>query len=170
MITRRNALRSALLTAAGPRLFAADPASAWTPEWDRPLIEAALRRQDAAFDEREMMVKRNVGPDYNYHSQIRNSVAHPTRDSLVYALDLLEAGGDQRARRAAGVIERVVALQDTDPSSKWYGIWGYHMEEPPPKMAPADWNWADFNGSTLLLIAYRHGSKLPAPLMSKVRE
>ena len=170
MTTRREALRCALLTAAGPRLFgAADPA-AWTPEWDRVLIDASVRRQDASFDEREMMIQRKVGPDYNYHSQIRNSVAHPTRESLVYALDLLEAGGEQRVRRAAGVIERVIALQDSDRASKWYGIWGYYMEEPPPKMGPADWNWADFNGSTLLLIAYRHGSKLPAPLMKKVNE
>lgn len=169
MMTRRDALRAGLVSAAGMPLLSAAP-QGWTPEWDRVLIEAAVRAQDTAFDPREAMIRRSVGPDYNYHSLIRGQTAHPTRDSLAYALMLLEAGGAERVTRAARVIDRVLALQDTDPSSRWYGIWSYYMEEPPPKMSPADWNWADFNGSLLLLIAYRHAAKLPAKLMSGIRE
>ena len=96
--------------------------------------------------------------------------AHPTRDSLDYALLLLEAGGEERAARALKIIERVIALQEKDSDSKWYGIWGYYLEEPAPKMAPADWNWADFNGSLLLLIENRHGAKLPTALRKSVSE
>lgn len=169
MTTRRRALQAALTPAVSLRIHAA-PAAKWTAEWDRALIEAALPQQDALFDPSESMLTRKVGPDYNYHSQIRNQVAHPTVPSFQYALLLLEAGGTERVARAARIIERVLSLQDVDPSSKWYGIWGYYLEEPPPKMSPADWNWADFNGATMLLIAHRHAAKLPPALLPKLHE
>ena len=169
MVTRRRALQAAIAASVVPRAQGA-PEAPWTAEWDRALIRAALPQQDALFDVNESMLTRRVGPEYNYHSLIRNQTAHPTVPSFHYALLLLEAGGDEREVRAAKVIERVLALQDTDSSSKWYGIWGYYLEEPPPKMSPADWNWADFNGATLLLIAHRHGQKLSPSLMAKLRE
>jgi hypothetical protein len=166
MITRREAIAGGALATA----LAGAERIAWMPEWDRALIQAAVAQQDSMYDPQEQMVQRRVGPDYNYHSQIRSRVAHPTRESLVYALNLLESGSEERVKRAAMVLERLLAIQDVDPASKWYGIWGYYLEEPPPKMLPADWNWADFNGSSLLLIAYRHASKLPEPLVAQVRE
>ncbi|MBI4874522.1 MAG: hypothetical protein HY822_07810 [Acidobacteria bacterium] len=154
---------------AGSVLFALAAPSGWSREWDQALIQAAVARQDAAFDPAETMLRRSVGAEYRYHTNLRSRQAHPTRDTLEYAFLLLEAGGDQRRERSLAVIERILAIQETDPQSKWYGIWGYYLEEPAPKMSPADWNWADFNGSMLLLIEYRHGSRLPAALREKVR-
>ena len=169
MFTRRTALHAIpVATLAGQ--LSPEGRSRWSPDWDRALIDAALAQQDESFDAKEAMLTRRVGPEYNYHSLIRNQVAHPTVPSLHYALLLLEAGGKARLARAQQVIDRVLSLQDTDPSSKWYGIWGYYLEEPPPKMSPADWNWADFNGATLLLIAYRHGAKLRPALAARLRE
>lgn len=162
MQTRRAHCQSLLLA---PALAAGE--APWGPEWDRAVTEAALERLDGAFDPRENMLARRIGAEYRYHTSLRATVAHPTRDSLDYALLLLEAGRDGRA---LAVIERVTALQETDPAGKWYGLWGYYLEEPAPKMAPADWNWADFNGSLLLLIETRHGARLPAALRAKVRE
>ena len=43
MLTRRNALRAGLFAAAGSRLPGAGR-TGWTPEWDRTLIEAAVRQ------------------------------------------------------------------------------------------------------------------------------
>lgn len=166
-ITRREHCRALFLA---PSVGIFDARSAWTAEWDRAVIEAAVARADASFDPGEMMLKRSVGPEYRYHTNLRSTIAHPTRDSLDYALLLLEAGGGERTGRALRIIERVVALQETDPDSKWYGLWGYYLEEPAPKMAPADWNWADFNGSLLLLTENRHGGKLPESLRRRVRE
>ncbi len=165
-LTRRQALWTA------PALAAARAAlqAAWTPEWDRAVIEAALAGLDAQFDPSESMIARWVGSAYNYHSALRNMRVHPTRESLEYALLLLEAGEAARAERAIAIIERVVSLQETDPAGKFYGLWGYYLEEPAPKMTPADFNWADFNGSLLLLIEYRHGARLPARLREGVRE
>jgi hypothetical protein len=168
MITRRSFCVASATSAA--TTFAA-PAWRWTPEWDRALLTAAAAGQDAAWDPAERMLRRRLGSDYSYHSGLRAATVHPTRDTLDYALTLLEVGGADRARRAEEAIARLLDLQDTDPGSKWYGIWGWYMEEPPPKMAPsADWNWADFNGSLLLLIETRHGNQLPSALRAKIRE
>jgi len=160
LITRREA---GLLMGA-----AAVPARAnasWTPDHDRAVMQNALRGMDSRYDAAEHMISHHAGNDYSYHSAFRNTTVHPTRESLEYALYLLEAG---RGERAAQVIERVIAEQDTDTKSRFYGIWGWYMEEPANKMNPADFNWADFNGSLLLLIELRHGSKLSLTLRKKV--
>lgn len=155
---------------AGIAAAAAEPAAPWTQEWDQAVVGAALAAMDLNFDPGEAMLARRVGGDYNYHSALRNTVVHPTRESLEYALLLLHAGGPEREERARKVIDRVISLQETDPKSRFYGIWGYYLEEPAPRMAPADFNWADFNGSTLLLIDHFHGGRLGEPLRNRVRE
>jgi uncharacterized membrane protein YidH (DUF202 family) len=155
--------------ATGATLRAEEPAR-WSPAWDQLLIRSALRHLDAQYDDGEHMLARQVGDAYNYHSALRNQRVHPTRDSLSYALLLLETDEEAAISRARELLARVIALQDSDPDSRWYGIWGYYLEEPPPQMQPADWNWADFNGATLLMIEYRHGAKLGASLREQVRE
>ncbi|MCU0248117.1 MAG: hypothetical protein MUC42_16235, partial [Bryobacter sp.] len=141
----------------------------WPAEWNRELVERAAAIADERFDPKERMLRTIIGPGYRYHTKLRDTQAHPTRDSLEYALTLLESGTAERVERAKGILDRVLPLQNSDPESKWYGIWGYYLEEPPEKMEPADWNWADFNGSYLLLIEYRHGAKLGAELRGRVR-
>jgi hypothetical protein len=148
----------------------AKSAAAWTRLWDGVLIRAAVDRLDQDFDPRERMLARAVGTGYQYHTGMRSRTVHPTRDSLEYALLLLEAGGEERRRRAAEILERVVALQETDAAGKWYGLWGWYLEEPAPRMSPADWNWADFNGALLLLAAGRHGPSLETSLLGRMRE
>lgn len=143
--------------------------SGWPAEWNRVLVAKAVAQEDERFDERQQLVTRLLGPGYRYHTRLREVHAHPTRESLEYALGLLELGGDARVTRAKSVISRVLTLQDVDPGSTWYGIWGWYAEEPPDKMQPADWNWADFNGSTLLLIDLRHGETLGADLRQRIR-
>jgi hypothetical protein len=146
------------------------PGAAWGPEWDRAVLLGAVERAGAAFDPAESMLARQVGPEYHYHTNIRSARVHPTRDSLDYALNLLETGEAGHRQRALAILERMLAIQETDPESRWYGLWGYYLEEPAPKMSPADWNWADFNGSVLLLIDFRHGQTLSPALRKKVRE
>ena len=158
------------LLAAAPALPVFTAEAPWSAEWDRAIILAAVSRQEKNFDSAESMLRSELGAEYRYHTALRDQTVHPTRDSLDYALLLLEAGGAARQAAALKIIDRVLSLQDTDPASKWYGIWGWYMEEPPQKMSPADWNWADFLGSLLLLIENRHGKKLPAGLRGRVRE
>ena len=165
-LTRRE-FHGTLAAAAAQK---APPQRGWTKEWDQAVIGAALAAMDLNYDPGEAMLARRVGGDYNYHSAMRNTVVHPTRESLEYALLLLEAGGEERDARARQVIGRVLSIQETDPQSRFYGIWGYYLEEPAPRMAPADFNWADFNGSTLLLIERRHGARLGESLRRRVAE
>jgi hypothetical protein len=170
-LNRRQLARILAAGSAAARLDSQTiPTPAWTPEWDRVLIEAAVAQQDRSFDPKENMLQSHRGADYNYHSALRNAVVHPTRGSVDYALLLLEAGGAERIARAAAVLDRTIALQDTDPKSRFYGIWGYFLEEPPPQMQPADFNWADFNGAQLLMVEARHGARLPAATRTRVAE
>ncbi|MCS7043370.1 MAG: hypothetical protein NZR01_11310 [Bryobacteraceae bacterium] len=147
----------------------AAPATGWTPELDRTLIRKAVSARDQRFDPAYNMLRVLLGPEYRYHTRLRECQAHPTRDSLEYALYLLEEGTPERFVRALRVLERVVPLQVTDPASRWYGLWGWYLEEPPDRMAPADFNWADFNGALLLLVELRHGPRLPDSVRQRVR-
>lgn len=166
----RRAFTLSPLAGLAPACRRPAPESGWPAAWDRLLLQKALTARDQRFDAAQSMLRVLLGPEYRYHTKLRECQAHPTRESLEYALLLLEDGSEERRTRALRVLDRVLALQVTDPESKWYGIWGWYLEEPPEKMAPADWNWADFNGSLLAQIEFRHGARLAEDLRRRVRE
>ena len=99
-----------------------------------------------------------------YHTTLTGGEVHPTRDSLDYAVALLDTGEPEWQKRAEDILRKVIGLQDQDPASKTYGIWSWFLEEPLEKMSPPDWNWADFCGVRLLQVAMRHRSRLPVDL------
>lgn len=166
-ITRR-AILGAPLAGVAQGLVAQDLQSPkWTAKWDAAVLTIAVAQLDGRFDARESMLRQKLSAEYHYHTNLRDQEVHPTRESLDYALLLLESKDKERGEK---IIERVVKLQDSDPKSLWYGLWGYYLEEPASKMSPADWNWADFLGATLLTIEFRHGAKLDAAVRSAVRE
>ncbi len=114
-----------------------------------------------------------VSNGVGYHTQLAADIpVHPTRESLAYALKLLESGNPtcpeppgvsppdapreanpekawEAVTEAGRIIDTVIAMQDTDPVSRTYGIWPWFAEEPLDQMAPPDWNWADFCGAIL---------------------
>ncbi len=122
-----------------------------------------------------------------YHTQYPEGAwAHPTRDSMTYALALLRADrlqdsetacnvtlspveSEVRATRAAEVIGKVLTLQETKPTAATYGIWPWVLEEPLSEMAPPDWNWADFIGALLAQMLAQHPTQLPDDLLSAMR-
>lgn len=106
-----------------------------------------------------------------YHTTIKEAdTVHPTKQSLDYALALLDAGGPEYRQRAFDIISTLVSLQDGEPSSSTYGIWSWFWEEPLARMAPPDWNWADFMGKRLMFIWIRHGKLLPDNLRADIRQ
>ncbi|MGW1407125.1 hypothetical protein [Streptomyces sp. NPDC002403] len=143
---------------------------AWSAAaYDRTLLRAALAEGDRCWDAEANLLQ--VEAPYNpIHTNIKGGHAHPTRNSLHYALLLLERGGEGDAERAHSVILRIAGLQDRSPENATYGIWGYYAEEPAAEMVPADWNWADFLGIALLLVHARHGDALPAGVRHELRE
>jgi hypothetical protein len=130
-------------------------------------LDRALASWNSQYDPGERMVRRPFSSP-GYHTALQGGFVHPTRDSLNYALGLLDTGRPADLARAVEVIRRVVALQDTQPASRTYGIWSWFLEEPLEKMSPPDWNWADFNGVTLLQIARDHRPRLPPDLARSV--
>ena len=144
-------------------------ASDWTPPTPDQLarLDRALASSHAQYDPAEQMLRRPFSSP-GYHTKLTGGFVHATRDSLGYAVGLLDTGRAADLERAVAVIRRVVALQDTDPASKTYGIWSWFLEEPLPQMSPPDYNWADFNGVSLLQIARDHRARLPDDLARAV--
>ena len=169
-MTRRDLAKILTAGTSAQALRAQTATPSWNKEWDRAIIESAVADLDRRFDPQENMLRSHAGGEYHYATRMRNATVHGTRDAISYALLLLEAGGPQRVERAGRVIDRTIALQDTDPKSRFYGIWGYFLEEPPAQMDAADFNWADFNGAQLLMIEARHGGELPTALRTRMIE
>lgn len=173
-VSRREFAAVSLLSTAacGPSPEAKTPreTKGWSAAADRALLDKFLAVNDLRYDEREHMITAVLGPEYRYHTKIRNYRAHATRESVDYALYLLETQEPARVERAKATLDRVLSLQDADPKSEWFGLWGWYLEEPANKMAPADYNWADFIGGSLLVIEFRHGSELGGELRNRVRE
>ena len=176
-LTRRTLLRTAAYgvgahCCAGvmPMAAFADPGTqGWTAEWDAALLNSEIDRLAASFDEKEQMIRSYRGPEYNYQSNLRSTVAHPTRDSLDYASLLLYQDNPASLQRAIAILKRVLPLQVQDPASRYFGLWSWFLEEPVEKMNSADFNWADFNGSTLLNILFLHEKRLPTEVAAAVR-
>jgi hypothetical protein len=104
-----------------------------------------------------------------YHTTIKQAdFIHATRESMRYALALLDTELEENKQRAFDIIEKIVSLQDTDRSRSTFGIWSWFYEESLDQMSPPDWNWADFIGKQLVLAISRHGERFPAQLRDAV--
>ena len=124
---------------------------------------------DKDFDPQVNLVWGKV-TDKGYHTLLPpNSRAHPTKIAFKYALDLLKTGDPQRIARAEAVLSAALPLQVTDPTRAEFGVWAYFLEEPVEKMAPPDWNWADFCGSQLAEILAKHADKLTPAVRDQLR-
>ena len=135
----------------------------------RAELMKSLEGQHKQYDEAEKMLKKPFSSP-GYHTTLKGGDVHPTRDAIAYAATLLDTGDKVLQSRAEEILRRVIALQDQKPDSKTYGIWSWFMEEPLDKMAPPDWNWADFNGVQLLHVAINHRERLPAELQKMIDE
>jgi hypothetical protein len=102
-----------------------------------------------------------------YHTTLKGGWVHPIRENFIYAVSLLDTGEEADQERGLALLDRLLDLQDTDPSSKTYGIWSWFYEEPLSQMSPPDWNWADFCGAQLLETALTHTH--PYPLQERIK-
>lgn len=145
--------------------------AAWSPPSasERARLQRALKSWDNNYDPAESMVRRPFSSP-GYHTKLSGGLVHPTRDSLNYAVGLLDLGGADELGRAVAILRKICALQDRDPASRTYGIWSWYLEEPLAQMSPPDWNWADFNGVSLLQVTRDHRDRLPAEVARAVDE
>jgi hypothetical protein len=132
-------------------------------------LNRALAPLHTAYDPVAHMLREPLRSP-GYHTTLKGGAIHSTRSALSYAVALLDTDEEKWLGRACEILDTVIALQDTNPASKTYGIWSWYLEEPLPKMSPPDWNWADFCGVQLLQVAIDHRSRLPSELAARVDE
>lgn len=136
--------------------------------FDSELLRLARIAGDQAYDPVVGLYAEEA--KYNpIHTRMWTGVRHCHRESVMYALALLESGVAADLVLAEEILGRVLAAQDTDDASSTYGIWSYYHEEPLDRMVPPDWNWADFLGRELSFILLRHESRLTDQARSAVR-
>lgn len=130
----------------------------------------ALQQIESDYNPRIQLLSRPFSSP-GYHTTLKGvETVHPTRDAAKYALALLDSELPQYEQRAFDILYKVISLQDTNRDNDTYGIWSWFYEEPLTRMAPPDWNWADFIGKLLVVGAKRHGHRMPAELRSAVEE
>lgn len=135
----------------------------------RNAFDKELNRFHRMYDEKEnMLIQPFSSP--GYHTTLKGGMVHSTRESLKYAVALLDSGEEKYLQRAVQILKKVISLQDTDPGSKTYGIWSWFLEEPLAQMSPPDWNWADFCGKQLIQVAVDHFPRLEEDVKAQVKD
>jgi len=71
----------------------------------------ALSKQDVRYDPAEQMIRRPFSSP-GYHTTLKSGYVHPPRDSLNYAVALLDSGDPDRCKRAQEILRKVISLQD----------------------------------------------------------
>lgn len=135
---------------------------------DQAGLVEALDRYHPRYNPDTHLLRNEIGNGYNYHSNLRNTVAHSVRRSAEYAVALLDSGAPEFHQRALKVLDALIMVQDTDPKSPTRGVWPYYLEEPIPEMNTPDRNWADFISVQLLQARLSHGDRIPKPLLDRL--
>jgi hypothetical protein len=140
-----------------------------TPQ-EKQTLAQSLEGMHRRYDPEARLIRKTLS-GYNYHTDAESGVYHELRGSFSYAVGLLDLADDGYTQRAFDIIEKGISIQDTDPTSRTCGIWPYYMEESlATKRSPADYNWADFIGVSLLEVVLGHDARIPDPLKAKIRQ
>jgi len=134
-----------------------------------PFIDAIETAASKVFDPGASLIFLPTRP--NIHTEyLDDRKRHPIRESLNYALVLLETGRPEALAQASTTIESVLAYQEAkDPDDQSYGLWHYFAEESVLEWPFPDYNWADFNALVLLLIWHRHAPRLSPALREAIQ-
>lgn len=134
------------------------------------ILREMLAAQEKNFNPRKKRLE-EFAHSPGYHTRIPDGTRiSSTMTNILYALALLELGGERECERAAAVTREVLKLQVTDPFDPAFGIWPWFCEEPVPEMAPPDWNWADFIGAGLCHMLREHRERLDRELVDELKQ
>ncbi|MCF7973787.1 MAG: hypothetical protein K9N55_08235 [Phycisphaerae bacterium] len=134
------------------------------------ILRRSLEGLHRRYDPEEALITRTLS-GYNYHTDAQSGVMHELRGSFSYAVALLDLGDEAYTQRAFDILKKGMSLQDKDPASRTCGIWPYYMEEPlATKKSPADYNWADFIGVSLLEVWLGHEARIPDPVKAEIQQ
>jgi hypothetical protein len=138
-----------------------------------PLFDQMAEWGDRYFDPSESLIEQlHPGAVYApvHTRHLKSETGHLTRDSLQYAMVLLARNGEGDAARAKDILHRCFELQGRRPGDSRDGLWHYVAEESVFDWPFPDFNWADFNGLTLLTIWHLAGGLLDDETREGIRE
>lgn len=138
-------------------------------DFEQKMFLDSMAALDQKYDPAVRMCTSYRGKN-GYHSRLSDCTVHEIRLSLEYAYLLLVRDAEGDRARSWDILYRVIPLQDMNPARNTYGIWQYYLEEDLEEMNPPDWNWADFNGKTLLRILAEYPERVPADLQARIRD
>jgi hypothetical protein len=100
---------------------------------------------------------------------------HPLRDSVHYAVELLDRRSPEADRRAFAILVAVLDHQYDAPAEPYHGTLPHHHEDPPPPQdsEPICWlhfdpNWREFIGLPLCVALADHGERFPGMLTARI--
>lgn len=132
-------------------------------------LEQALAPLHQKYDRLAKMLRvpfRAIG----FFKFLQGIPVHPTRESLYYAVALLDTNDPNMYQRGVEIIQQILSLQDKDSRSQTYGIWPKYLEEKPFKIVQPDPNWREFLATQLLQVALNHRDRLSPKLIAKIDE
>ncbi|MFN0224830.1 hypothetical protein [Paenibacillus sp. KR2-11] len=107
-----------------------------------------------------------------FHSDVRDNyyfATHLFAYTAGGAEDWVEYRRIEGMELAAGMLQRILQLQDRDPSSRTYGHWPLHLGEDPSAAKPHPLP-VELMGCLLILFYERYGQRLPPIIKKEVDE
>ncbi|MGA9378284.1 MAG: hypothetical protein WBV73_05895 [Phormidium sp.] len=130
-------------------------------------LKQALAPLDQKYDRLAKML-RVPFQAFGFWKFLQGIPVHPTRESLCYAVALLDTDDPKMYQRSVEIIQQILSLQDKDSCSETYGVWPKYLEEKPFKIVQPDLNWREFLAKQLLQLALNHRDRLPPNLMAQI--
>lgn len=138
-------------------------------QYSRDLVEKSVNWMDGHWDAQVDLL--------SIRSEERFSdlpTVHHIRETIWYALGLLQRGSSSDVERACQALRAVLRYQFDEPGAAYDGTWYRYMEEPHPGNAAIwkgyDPNWREFIGTTLAIILLEYERDLPETLVAAIDE
>jgi hypothetical protein len=125
------------------------------------IILNIIKRHDDEIDPANGLPWGTHNAPKGYHSNFaRGTRVHPTRQGMERAVYLLASPFPEHHAAGNTTLEKILELQDKNPTSPTFGVWPWYAEEPLNQMAAVDYNWADFQGAVLIIILHDFAHRL----------
>ncbi|WP_126602885.1 hypothetical protein [Dictyobacter aurantiacus] len=140
----------------------------------REMMEMALAWLDRYWDAEVGLLKMEAEQDED-STTTPVLLVHHVRETIWYALGLLQRRAASDHERALQAIQTVLSYQFDEPGKPYDGTWYRLSEEPHPGEDAKVWrdydpNWREFIGSTLAIILLEHEADLPGNLVAGIEQ
>lgn len=116
------------------------------------ILRERLEIMHRQYDEEAELLRDNrkdIGP--GYHTRL-TGIVHETNKAAEYAAAVFFLREEEYYERAKKIFLKLSSLQDTDPTSRTFGLWSYYAEQSLAEMMAPDFNWSDFIGKQYIYV------------------